>query len=73
MVRQSTGKTNTMSVLPSYTIENLQFMIYGKENILPEKQLLIFEGKKLRAEFTISDYNIVNNSVIEFSEVDVNF
>ena len=65
-IKTPTGKTITLEVEPSDSVENLKFKFQQEENIPIECQKFEFAGHVLLDGWTLSQYSILNGTTIFF-------
>ena len=63
-VKDLTAKIITLTLAPSATIYDVKEQIQEKEGVLPDFQRLIFAGRQLADDRTLSDYGIQNGNTI---------
>jgi len=63
-VKTLTGKTYTVDVVDTDTVETLKAKIQEKEGIPKHEMRLIFAGKELNEQRALSDYNIQKDCTV---------
>jgi len=59
-----TGKTITLEVKPSYSVERLKAMVENRTNTSSEHQRLVFGGTQIMDGKILNDYNIYSESTL---------
>jgi len=64
VIYQETNQTITLAVDPDDSIANLKSIINAKKGFPVDEQRIVYNGRKLRDDRTVSDYNIPNKSTL---------
>ena len=63
-VKTLNGKTLTIDVAPSDSVESLKKVLSSQIGVHRDEQRLVFAGKQLEDQRTLSDYNIQKDSTV---------
>ena len=66
-IKTFTGKTIPLEVESSETVENVKNKLLDGKGIPTDQDNLLFSGKPLMDDRTLSDYNIQQDSVLELA------
>lgn len=66
-VKTLTGKTFTLEYDPADSIQNVKTKIQDKSGIPLDRQHLVFDGKQLEDDRTVSDYDIPKESTLHLA------
>ena len=68
LLKMSTGKLLLLELKSTDTIRDVKDKIHVKEGILPDRQRVMFDGKKLEDSCSVGECNIQSNSILTLEE-----
>ena len=69
-LKTSTGKMVTLELKSTDRIADVKDKIHVKEGILPDRQRLMFDGKKLEDTYSVGEWNIQYNSILHLETLE---
>ena len=69
-LKTSTGKMVTLELKSTDRIADVKDKIHVKEGILPDRQRLMFDGKKLEDSYSVGECNIQYNSILHLETLE---
>ena len=69
-LKMSTGKLLLLELKSTDTVRDVKDKIHVKEGILPDRQRLMFDGKKLEDSCSVGECNIQSNSILNIETLE---
>ena len=69
-LKMSTGKLLLLELKSTDTVRDVKDKIHVKEGILPDRQRLMFDGKKLEDSCSVGECNIQSNSILNIKTLE---
>ncbi|CAM9166586.1 unnamed protein product, partial [Sphacelaria rigidula] len=59
-----TGRRCLMEVFPSYTVARVKKQFYDQEGVPQRQQRYVYNGKTMKDDKTLSDYDVQDRSIV---------